>query len=336
MTENCWILLNLLNFVLWSISTNTSFMTSLKKKNMTFKLCKWRTLSVSVVEHFWCGVKIGWNHAGTYPPVTLFVSLCPSDSIPSPDLSSLGNGGILVIRIKITEDTTWSRYPKSCWKLPMPGTPARCQYRGLFTPSRLQYVPLSRTSTVLCLAVACWNYSWICRFVRLQAWASLVGRARATKHVADGGAGNGHKVAIFQSAASLRDQKNLKTIACTTRITVQSPMLFIRSLSSIMVATCFLTSISAYAGHADGIMRGNRPLGLSNSKHDNASPNDKKRHAVLSANPVSGTSNHGAKSARLCHPASHQATYFEEMWGQVPTKIQVRYQSINSGHQFEN
>mmetsp|Transcript_8165 Transcript_8165/g.17516 ORF Transcript_8165/g.17516 Transcript_8165/m.17516 type:complete len:133 (-) Transcript_8165:582-980(-) len=108
-------------------------------------------------------------------------------------------------------------------------------------------------------------------------------------------------------------------------------------LISIALIVFLVTDVIAYAGHTDGIMRGNRPLNLSNSKHANSSPNDETKSNPLYIPSRNTIGFNGVKVARFCQPASQQATYFEELWGNIMSsaKDEMRLRGGEEATQFE-
>ena len=80
-------------------------------------------------------------------------------------------------------------------------------------------------------------------------------------------------------------------------------------------ALFLLPTALAYAGHPDGIMRGNRPLHM-NSKYS-STPNDDRIKASAAPASMKGRSRN--------HLQAQPTSYFEELWGNVAGVQKVPY-----------
>jgi hypothetical protein len=102
---------------------------------------------------------------------------------------------------------------------------------------------------------------------------------------------------------------------------------FLLFLNLLSLSAALLPSISAYAGHPDGIMRGNRQPNPANSKY--SSPVEEKRSLLPSkaARLSNGIPCPATRQHHESHHTERSTTYFEELWGDVKPASQVKLPS---------
>jgi hypothetical protein len=88
----------------------------------------------------------------------------------------------------------------------------------------------------------------------------------------------------------------------------------IRIASLVLFALSCLPGAFSYAGQTDGIMRGNHPTNLANTKYNRMSFEDRTNFAAGPA-PAIHSIHSAASMARHSQAEPQTTSYFEEMWG---------------------
>ena len=108
-------------------------------------------------------------------------------------------------------------------------------------------------------------------------------------------------------------RKNVVPHILEPRVMVHKRSLKALELLFLFFLSCFPRTFG-YAGHPDGIMRGNRPLNLANTKHNNhMSLDERSKSGGAPSRLMYGI--HSTNTARNRQSTPQATSYFEEMWG---------------------